>query len=313
MNPLIDQLLSGPGIGYLFLSREWVIQNRSETMKLFSQHPEQVEVGRDVRLCFPELIQLETVFQAILTGQQESFEFRGMVRTLQPNTFQSIDLFVLPYSDPLNCEVKLLIIFQDVTETLKLKQVLIEHQQQFDIVLQKLYQTQSYLEQLVGSIGDPLLVTSSSGTILSSNGVTEQLLGYQTSELIGGKIEDFFLSSELRTLLNTGEKLDTKKIEGICITQNGQEIPIAFSCSKIMLEDGKTGWMYLGRDITTYKRSEIKMNKINTDLADQVEAKTRELRQTIQQLEIEMAERKQIENQLKKQLKFKKKVNLFGR
>lgn len=313
MNPLIDQLLSGPGIGYLLLSREWVIQNRSEAMKLFSQHPEQVEVGRDVRLGFPEFIQLETVFQAILTGQQESFEFRGMVRTLQPNTFQSIDLFVLPYSDSLNCEVKLLIIFQDVTETLKLKQVLIENQQQFDIVLQKLYQTQSYLEQLVGSIEDPLLVTSSSGMILSSNGVTEQLLGYQTSELIGYKIEDFFVSSELIYLGNIGDKQETKKIEGICITQNGQEIPIAFSCSKIMLEDGKIGWMYLGRDITTYKRSEIKMNQINTELADQVEAKTRDLRQTIQQLEIEMAERKKIENQLKKKLKFKKKVNLSGR
>ncbi len=312
MNPLIDQLLSGPGIGYLLLSREWVIQNRSETMKLFSPHPEEVEVGRDVRLGFPELISLVKVFQGILTGQQESFEFRGIVRTLPPNTFQSIDLFALPYSDPINYEVKLLIIFQDVTETFKLKQVLIEHQQQFDIVLQKLYQTQTYLEQLVSSIGDALFVTSSSGIIQSINAVTEQLLGYQTSELIGRKIEEFFVTSRSKTLVTIGDSREIKKIERVLKTQEGKEMTMAFSCSKIMLDSEKTGWMYLGRDITEYKRSQIKMNQINTDLADQVEARTRELRQTIQQLEIEMAERKQIENILKEQINVKKKVKLSG-
>jgi len=116
--------------------------------------------------------------------------------------------------------------------------------------IQKTTVSQSYLDNILSSINDSLIVISFDGTILKVNQSTLKLLEYESNELLEQNIKLIFSDKSLQI-----DPLKLKNFlgnyESTYLTQTGNEIPVAFSSSFILGEDGSPqGIVCLARDIT---------------------------------------------------------------
>ncbi len=116
--------------------------------------------------------------------------------------------------------------------------------------------SKSYLDKILTSMVDSLIVLAADGTIEKVNPATYQLLGYQESELIAQNFQSILSDSSLdiKNLIQIGL---FKNVDVTYLTKQGKKIPIAFSSSIIQNESGEIeGIVCLGRDITEKKQTE---------------------------------------------------------
>ncbi|MDP8965521.1 MAG: PAS domain-containing sensor histidine kinase, partial [Cyanobacteriota bacterium] len=73
MISIVKKLLSNR-YEYLTLDRNFLILDVSPSAQRFAEIPDELQLGNDVRLSFPELIGLEETLLNILEGKQISFE-----------------------------------------------------------------------------------------------------------------------------------------------------------------------------------------------------------------------------------------------
>ncbi|OUL24763.1 adenylate/guanylate cyclase [Nostoc sp. RF31YmG] len=228
----------------------------SEQVQRFAARPEEVILGKDVRLSFPEFIGLEDILVSILKGEQELFEITGVRRGSEQISEIYIDIYIISKQlDSTSCN-KLIILIEEVTERLALEQKLTQRYHEASLLSSTLIVYKNYMEQVINSMADALLVTSNSGTIKKINFATEKLFGYRESELIGQSIS---LIIDDYTLLqkHLSSQQSSSNIEVVCRTKKTEKLLIAFSCSAIhnhieSLED----IVYIGRDITARQRRE---------------------------------------------------------
>ncbi|MDJ0718661.1 MAG: EAL domain-containing protein [Prochloraceae cyanobacterium] len=130
--------------------------------------------------------------------------------------------------------------------------------QTFNQMLSGLKETtvsKSYLDKILSSMVDSLIVVAPDGTIEKVNPATSNLLGYSESELIGKSLK----------LIWADEALDIQTSvpnfsEVTYLTKEGKKIPIAFSSSTLQNQRGEIeGLVCLGRDITEKKQAEEKL------------------------------------------------------
>jgi len=122
--------------------------------------------------------------------------------------------------------------------------------------LNKTTVSKSYLDKILTSMGDSLIVIAPNGTIKKVNSATCRLLGYQERELIEQNIQ-IILGDSFLNIENLTQKTFLENYDVTYITKKQQKIPIAFSSSIIQNARGQTeGVVCLGRDITDKKESE---------------------------------------------------------
>jgi PAS domain-containing protein len=83
---------------------------------------------------------------------------------------------------------ELMIIVEDVTERMVLEQSLIQGTNEANLLLRTLKASKQYIDQIVTSMADALLVTTLSGNIKKINPAAQALLEYSEAELIGQPI-----------------------------------------------------------------------------------------------------------------------------
>ncbi|MBC6480319.1 MAG: hypothetical protein GDA56_23590 [Hormoscilla sp. GM7CHS1pb] len=81
MNEKANQLLVPGHMEYMVLDKNLVIQTISANLVRFVEVAEQVSRGSKIIVGFPELIGVEDLLIAVLEGQQESFDLKGIART----------------------------------------------------------------------------------------------------------------------------------------------------------------------------------------------------------------------------------------
>ncbi len=172
----------------LELDRDLHILDISEQVHRFAEQPEEVMQGKDVRLSFPEFIGLEDVLASILKGEQELFEIAGIKRESQQKSEIYIDIYIIGEQLESNSENKLIILIEDVSERLALEQKLAQRYHEASLLSSTLIAYKNYMEKVINSMADALLVTSSSGIIKKINFATEKLFGYSEAELAGQSI-----------------------------------------------------------------------------------------------------------------------------
>ena len=301
MNRILEKFLATRSLEYLVLNHAGEIIEASSGVPNFCDYPDQVIQGNDIYLAFPELIGIEDILLNILEGRQDKFEILGIARSPQPNSPQYIDLYILadhPAED--SGESRLAIILEDVSEKMCLKQALVQKENETNLLLSQLASAKDYIDKVINSMADALLVTSEAGNIKIVNQAARSLFRCSEEELIEKPIpvilgNEFFSEANQRILLQ--QKLND--LEVICHNKSGEEITIAFSGAIIQINQQEQGFVYIGRDITERKRYEAEITKLNAELAQRVEARTLQLRQTIQRLETEIAERQQAEEAVK--------------
>ena len=260
MNFLLNQLLSLRQMEYLALDGELKILETSLGAKRFADRPHEVMRGKQVCLGFPELIGVEDILLAILEGRQGSFELKGIGRFSEQGNPLYLDIYVLKYQGADTSIARLIIFLEDVTERMVLEQKLVQRTNEVTLLLEAWDSSNDYLNKIIHSLADALLVTTQSGIIKIANTATKKIFGYSEEELIGTQIcniiheydslleasQQYFLAQEL-----------SRKVEVIGLTKNGTRVAIAFSCSAIQTSrENMPDFIYVGREMSD--ASEVK-------------------------------------------------------
>ncbi|MGB3205443.1 MAG: PAS domain S-box protein, partial [Crinalium sp.] len=268
MNSTLKTIFLPRNHQYLRLGENLKILDFSEGILPFADCPNEPIIGQDARCCFPELIGAEDRLNLIMQGHNISFEVKGICRFLEEKTPLYFDLYTSPLQTEASLEKHLIIFLEDVTEKTLLQQQLKQQTKETNILLSSVVGERNYINIIIAAMGDALLVTSKSGIIETINQATQSLLGYRVEEIIGKHISQFikntnFLPQEHQLCL-LSESQHLQNIEALCYTKNQEEIFVAFSCSAIKSEvEGLYNFIYVGRDITERKRSELELRRQN--------------------------------------------------
>ncbi len=251
MNSLLTNLLSLDCIEYLIIDRDFQILEISSAISGFADAPDEVKEGNDVRIAFPELIGMEDIFETILRGEEKSFEIKGINRSQDAYTLY-IDIHIIK-STKSSLTNELMLLMVDSTERMVLEKSLVQGANESNVLLRTLTASKQYIEQIVTSMADALLVTTVSGKIKKINASARQMLGYDEAELVGKDI-----STIVKGIDNCIEMNKREEIETVCQTKNGKTIPIAFSISMVQTEiEHFQGYVYILRDMTERKQAEL--------------------------------------------------------
>jgi diguanylate cyclase (GGDEF)-like protein/PAS domain S-box-containing protein len=122
--------------------------------------------------------------------------------------------------------------------------------------LQQTTITTNYLNSVLNSMHDAVLVTDATGAITKINQAALRLLNYNESELIGQPFSQLLAPAERETFSLEAYTADARH-EVTMETAAGQIIPVSISGSALSSPDNSvTGAIFVARDITERKRAE---------------------------------------------------------
>ncbi len=187
MNSLLT-LLSLRGVEHLIIGQDLNIMEMSPGVHRLADLPDEVKRGKDVRICFPELVGVEKVMDAIRQGEQNNFELKGIMRLQNAASPLYINLCIIQNLKENYPSNELMILVEDVTERMVLEQSLIQGANEANLLLRTLTASKQYIDQIVTSMADALLVTTLSGKVKTMNLAAQALLEYDEAELQGQPI-----------------------------------------------------------------------------------------------------------------------------
>ncbi|MFH0778568.1 MAG: ATP-binding protein [Candidatus Eisenbacteria bacterium] len=159
----------------------------------------------------------------------------------------------------------------------------------FNTMTEKLSRTlvsKQYVDNIIESMIDSLIVTDLEGRIQTVNRATLDLLGYSQSELAGKSVASLFQEDQLGGLdideLKSGPGISNA--EKAYLSKDGRSIPVLFSASVIREEDTIRGIVCVAQDSTESKRAKEALQAANEELASAVgklEEANRELKDLV--------------------------------
>ncbi len=115
--------------------------------------------------------------------------------------------------------------------------------------------SRDYIDNILSSMNEAIIVTSDDGKIERINAATTHLLGYGTDELLGASI-DFLVDPDKSRSLAEGAPSGLPK-EAIFESKYGESIPVSYTCSVVEDNSGKTSnRIYAAQNITERRRTE---------------------------------------------------------
>jgi PAS domain S-box-containing protein len=275
MNSLLKKIFAPRRMEYLTLDRDFKITETSDGIKRFADKPEEAVVGKEITLGFPEFFGIEDILVNIHQGRQADFNLKGIARYSQTESPLYIDINIIAYPDGENFENRLFVFFEDVTEKLLLEQALVQKSNEANLLLSSLSAAKDYIDKIINSMVEVLLVTTLSGKIKKINQAAEKLFGYSEAELLGQpitKIVTEWVSEALRARQRYRQSSTNhqpslgcelfKDVEVNCQTKAGEKITMAFSCSTISTDiEDLQNFVYVGRDITERRKTQEELLK----------------------------------------------------
>lgn len=232
INTLLYKLLSLRRLEYLVVDRELKIQEISLNVQYFADIPEEVGKGKDVRDSFPELIGLEGILEDILEEREQDFQLKSITRLLKNGSFLYLNLYILGFTETANTE-KLMVLCEDVTDSIAAQKSIVQTANENCMRVDYLAAANDYIQKIINSLGNILLVTATSGKIKKVNQAAEKLFGYTESELIGKSISMITTNDELVrqvSLPAPAQKSEFwRQVKVVCQTKTGLKLILAFS------------------------------------------------------------------------------------
>jgi two-component system sensor histidine kinase/response regulator len=114
--------------------------------------------------------------------------------------------------------------------------------------------SKDYVDGIIKSMGDSLVVASSEGCMVTVNAATCRLLGYTEAELIGQPLQMLFANCE--SLSRESPQDDgVSNVESVYLAKDGRVIPIVFSRTSLQTgAGGAPAVVCVAKDITELKR-----------------------------------------------------------
>ncbi|TVQ54177.1 MAG: PAS domain S-box protein, partial [Spirulina sp. DLM2.Bin59] len=273
MNALAQTLIVPPHICYVVLDDQWQILDHSPPVAFGTWlDPDLPLRASDIRDHFPELFGCEEIFSDILAGNLPLFTLNGMTRTTAngENFYLDLHLQAAPPTGEALQPTTLILFIEDVTEKMRLEQVLVQSTNEANLLLNALTASKQYIDRIVTAIADALIVTTPHQIIKTVNEATEKLFGYRQEELIGQSLALLIVEAEplftelYDSIQNYGEL--SRNLEVVCQHRSGVKLTVAFSCSLIHTEAQEDGEhhlipdiVYIGRDVTERQRTQQRL------------------------------------------------------
>ncbi|BAZ13822.1 multi-sensor hybrid histidine kinase [Calothrix sp. NIES-4071] len=249
MNTLLSNLFFVNLIEYLTICENYKIVEASSNVKHFSDNPNQVKQGSDIRISFPELTGTEEILNDILQGTQNHFNIDGVSRSFDDLSPLYIDIHIIKNIKANSEQKELMILIVDSTERMVMEQSLMQSANQANLLLRNLTASKQYIEQILTSMSDAMITTTPSGNIKRINPATLVLLEYEETEIIGRQIS---------TLFKGIEAAEESEVEASVRTKSGKTIPVAVSCSMLQTDiEHFQGYVYIVRDMSERKSAEL--------------------------------------------------------
>lgn len=251
---VVDRILRKPSasrhLEYLALDRNFNILEISEAVQEFSDSPLEIMIGTDVRMYFPELIGVEDCVLAILEGEEEIFEIKGIARYAWQESPLFMDIYIISDELDNSLEIRLIMLLENVTNQMLSEQRITQKLNEANLTKINLSKANTYLNKLLDSLPDIFLVTTTKGNIKLVNLEAQKLLGYNTGELVNQSILLVMENHNFLNLLIQPSSSTTVNFQGTCKTKTGKTIDVAFSCSVMQTEiENLPDFIYIGRVI----------------------------------------------------------------
>jgi two-component system, OmpR family, sensor histidine kinase VicK len=263
MNHLLEKILGVQSLEFVEVDGNFHILDYSPRIHRFAEHLGEVQVGQDSRIYFPELIGLEDVLRAVLSGNEPQVELRAIYRETPTGEPLYFNFYAIPKTDNSPNGNRLAIFFQDVTQQNVLERKYVQITNDLTLVNRNLSVYKNYLQYIIKYMADALLVTNALGQIEQCNHAAQDLLEMSEDELVDIPIHQVFQNpklfpsqSEVPDNILTRQTL--KDLEVNFSKQSGLNLTILFNCSLIKI-DNENKFVYIGRDITERKRVEKEM------------------------------------------------------
>jgi PAS domain S-box-containing protein len=261
MNGVLKNLLALKNMDYLVANQELLIVDKSDRMERFADSPEEVVEGEDICTAFPELIGTEDILKSVIAGEQTNFDLKGISRNNADGSLLYFNIYFIGSQEDNGEKNRLFVFFEDVTSSLNLEQELVQAANEKSLLFSALSSSKKFLDKVIASMADALLVTTESGIIKTVNNAAIALFGYSEEELIGKPIslviedQSFlvqFLSKTFLEDLGIEEGEIFQDLEVVCNKKDRNKIFVEFSCSAIKtdLQYDVHNFIYIGRNIT---------------------------------------------------------------
>jgi PAS domain S-box-containing protein len=127
--------------------------------------------------------------------------------------------------------------------------------------LSKTTVSRNFMDDIIESMTDSLVVTDVNGVIQRANSSTLRMLGYEESEIEGKELPLLFENKEkVERCLESNKTLDCK--EANYLKKNGESIPVSLSLGTIRnSDDTKQGMVLVASDISQRKEAEQQITK----------------------------------------------------
>ncbi|MFB2937614.1 adenylate/guanylate cyclase domain-containing protein [Aerosakkonemataceae cyanobacterium BLCC-F154] len=266
---IFNQKLILTSIDYLVIDKNFKVVEISAGVENFTELSPEVILHKDVSEVFPELVGVEGILREVLQGDRQYFDYKGIARFTASNSTLYMNLYVIKDDEITNNQ--LLVILEDVTEKMLLEQTLIQRNNELELLLSRLSASNQYIDKIISSMADALLVTNQAGKIRTINKAAEKLFEYSEADLINQHISLIISNCEnqlkifYEEVLSIGESLPD--IELTCHTKTGKQISVSFSCAIIPTEiPGIQDYLYIGRDVTEKQIIERERKRIEKRL-----------------------------------------------
>lgn len=162
---------------------------------------------------------------------------------------------------------------------------LADNQAEIERKNEELREAKEFIENVLDSMADTLVVINKSGIINRVNKITLELLGYRKEEIIGKPLEfildkkgEIFRKKYLKEIMETGA---VHNFEMNYCTREKEKIPMSFSCSLMKDKEGEiVGLIIVARDMRENRR----LLQAAREAAKAERAKTRELKRAYKEL-----------------------------
>ncbi|MEI6427684.1 MAG: response regulator [Pseudanabaena sp. ELA607] len=256
---------------FITINRNFQILEMSYGVDRFAEKSTAIIPGNDIRHAFPEIIGLEAAFAEIWYNSGQTLELKGVMRSRSDEMPIYFDLYAVLSGEDQDHKI-MFIYLEDVTNIMIKSQNLMQRVNEIELFFSVLSSSKEYIECILTSMADALIVTNQSRRIKIANPAALDLFGYSKDELIYQYIDMLVTDSNQLEILHKNAMQITMSehnskdefanhnrfnLELSCVTKIGKKILIAFSCAQIWIEKEKSyNYIYIGRDVTLIHEKE---------------------------------------------------------
>ncbi len=114
--------------------------------------------------------------------------------------------------------------------------------------------SRAYLDRLIASISDAILVTDTDGTITRANDAAADLLDYQRDQLVGRPIHQV-IDLDLESKARPGE-LAARSSDGTFLRRDGAAVPVSYTVAELREDETVEGWIIAAQNAAERRRVE---------------------------------------------------------